>query len=153
MAINLSHYIEEFGTDPNAAERSLRSQYPGRTIQSADAFKLVSYQPLAPEMLNDGVMRSQMYLFEMPCCKCIQSLYRRPDGGAVAIFEHVDEQPAWFGKRPVIHATCSNKDVCLFECNGQLAVSWKLGERFVTLVGIKNLEEANRLVGTIASAG
>jgi hypothetical protein len=147
MAINLSHYIEVFGTDPSAAEQTLRAQYSGKPIRPADAVKLVAYRPLAPPELDDAAIRSQMYLFEMPCCKCVQSLYRRADGGVLAVFEHVDEQPAWFGKRPTIHAKCGNTDVCLIECNGQLAASWKQGERFVTLVGIKNLEEVSQLMG------
>jgi hypothetical protein len=146
MSANLSQFITQFASDPDAAEHELRSRYPSRPIDPADAIRLVNYQPMAPAQLSDGVLRNQTYLVEMPCCKCVQTLYRRADGGAVAVFEHVDDDLDSFGNRPTIHANCSGKDVCLVQCNSQLAVTWKEKERYITLVGAKDLQDASRLI-------
>ena len=150
MAVDMSQFATQFATDPDAAERELHSRFASQSILPDDAIRLVSYKPMAPERLTDGVLRNQTYLVEMPCCKCVQTVYRRSDGGSVAVFEHVDDSPASFGDRPTIHANCSGKDVCLIQCNGQLAVTWKEKERYVTLVGAKDLEDAGRLIAAFA---
>jgi len=89
MSVNLSQFVAQFASDPEAAERELQSNYVSRAIEPADAIRLVNYRPAAPEQLADGVLRKEMYLVEMPCCKCVQSIYRRADGGSVALFEHI----------------------------------------------------------------
>jgi hypothetical protein len=152
MGVDLSRYVQEFRSDPASAERLLRQEYASQAIEPADAIRLVSYKPLAPEKLSDAVVRTETYLFEMPCCKCIQTLYRRPDGGALAVFEHVADEPASLGQHSTIHTKCAHKDVCVVECDGQLAVTWKDGKRFVTLVGVKDLDEANQLVPALADS-
>jgi hypothetical protein len=146
MAVNLSHFVTQFASDPEGAQHELQSQYASRPIQPADAIRLVNYTPAAPEQLADGLLRKQMYLVEMPCCKCVQSIYCRADGSSVAVFEHVADDPASLGDHPTIHANCSGKDVCLVQCSGQLAATWKDKNRYITLVGAKDLEDASRLI-------
>jgi len=150
MAVNLSQFVTQFSSDPEAAEHELQSHYASQAIRPADAIRLVNYRPAAPEQLADGVLRKQMYLVEMPCCKCVQSIYRRSDGSSIAVFEHASDDPASLGDHPTIHANCSGKDVCLVQCNGQLAATWKDKDRYVTLVGAKDLEEAGRLIAAFA---
>ncbi len=153
VAINLSRYVDEFRTDPAGAEQSLLKEYKVKEIQPDDAITTpVGDKSLAPPTLSDGSIRNKMYLIETPHCKCMQSVYVRPDGGALAAFEHVGGLPAGFGKRPMTQANCSNQDVCLVQCDGQLAASWKQGDHFITLVGVKDLEEVNRLVPVFADA-
>ncbi len=142
MASNFSRYVERFADDPAEAEKVLRQEYPSQVIAPSDAIRLTGHEPLAPETMPDGAVRTQMCLFEMPCCECIQSLYHRADGGSIAVFEHVNEAPAWVGGRSAIHANCCGKDVCLIECGGQLAITWQEGTRHVTLVGVKNIDQA-----------
>src|SRR5262249_2102977 len=127
-AINLSRYVEEFRTDPAVAQQTLLRQYNGKSIQPDDAIAFVGNKALSPQKLPDGSVRKQMYLIETPHCKCVQSMYVRPDGGSIAVFEHVGDQPAGFGKRPMTHANCDNKDVSLVQCDGQIAASWKHGD-------------------------
>jgi hypothetical protein len=146
MGVNLSRYVEQFRNDPASAEQSLREQYSGQVIEPADAIRMVNYKPLAPEKLPSGLARTQTSLFEMPCCKCIQTLYRRPDGGMLAVFEHVADEPPWFGNHSTVRANCTGKNVCLVECDGQLAVTWKEGNRHITLVGVKDVDELSRIV-------
>jgi len=150
MAVDMSQFATQFASDPDAAERDLHSRFTSQPIRPDDAIRLVNYKPMAPEQLTDGVMRKQTYLVEMPCCKCVQTVYRRSGGGSVAVFEHVDDSPASFGDRPTIHANCSGKDVCLIQCNGQLAATWKEKQRYVTLVGAKDLEDAGRLIAAFS---
>jgi Putative zinc-finger len=150
MALNLAQYVDEFRIDPERAQNTLLKQYVGKPVQAENAFKLVNYKPLAPAELPGGLVRTAMYEVEMPCCKCIQCVYRRADGGSLAVFEHAGDEPPCFGKKCTMNANCGDKEACLVECEGQLVVSWKEGERFITLVGVKDQEEADRLIPAFA---
>jgi hypothetical protein len=150
MAVNLAQYVDEFRIDPERAQNALFKRYVGKPVQPESVFKLVHYKPSAPAELPGGLVRTAMYEVEMPCCKCIQCVYRRSDGGSLAVFEHAGDEPPCFGKKCPMKANCSDKNVCLVECEGQLVVSWKEGERFITLVGVRDREEADRLIPAFA---
>ena len=62
------------------------------------------------------------------------------------IFEHDDEQPIWFGDRPLIQSTCSGQLCTLTQMDSQIAVSWKQGHRHLTIVGLKDTNEASELI-------
>jgi hypothetical protein len=146
MAMNLTGYVEVFRRDPIEAQRSLLAKYTNRALKPEEALTLVSYKPAAPETLPAGLTRTAMYEIDMPCCKCIESLYRGADGRTVAVFEHADQQPAAIGNRTSISAQCHGKDVGLVDCDGQLCASWKEEGRFVTVVGVSELAEVDKIV-------
>jgi anti-sigma factor RsiW len=149
VAMNLTGYVEVFRKDPSEAQRSLLAKYTSHPVKPEEVVALVNYKPAAPETLPDGLTRAAMYEIDMPCCKCIESLYQRADGRMVAVFEHADKQPAAIGDRPSINTQCHGKEVGLVNCDGQLCASWKEEGRFVTVVGAAELAEVEQIVAAI----
>ncbi|MFV1965053.1 MAG: hypothetical protein ACC628_06490 [Pirellulaceae bacterium] len=83
----------------------------------------------------------------MPCCVCIETVFRRNDGGKLlAVFEHAEAQPMWFGDGPQIKAYCNGKPTRIVQRDGQLVVSWKQDQRYVTVIGMRDVEEVTRLM-------
>jgi hypothetical protein len=80
----------------------------------------------------------------------VQAVYRR-DGDRLAVFEHVDDQPIWFGERPVIQARCHGLPTSLVQCDERLAASWRRSGRYLTIVGARNLEQIAELVAYLDS--
>ena len=149
MEVNLARFVDAFPKDPAGAQQALERQYPNRIVDADEVVSLVSYRPVAPEKLPGGLRRESVRVFDMPCCKCVQSLYRSPSGGPVAVFEHVNEEPAWFGGKPAITATCCGQAVTLVECGDGLCAAWKGAGRYLTVVGVKTVEELHDFISAI----
>ncbi len=152
MAMNLTGYIEAFHKDPEQAQQSLLAKYKSQAVQPDEVVTLIHYKLLAPEKLPSGLTRTAMYEIDMPCCKCVESVYRRADGRMLAVFEHADKEPASFGDRPTVNAQCHGKDVGLVHCDGQLCANWKEQERFVTVIGANELAEVDEIVAAFEPA-
>jgi hypothetical protein len=150
VAVNFGQYLDQFDRDPAAAQQVLLTQYQGRAVNYDEAATEVRYRPATPEQLPRGLSREKMYLLRMPCCTCVQAVYRR-DGEMLAIFEHVDDQPIWFGKRPMIRTRSSGVATSLVQCDECLAASWKHNDRYLTVVGARDLEQIAELVGFLDS--
>lgn len=63
-----------------------------------------------------------------------------------AVFEHADDQFAWFGGRPLIETRCNGRPASLVQVQNRLAASWQRQGRFITVVGAHDVEEALELV-------
>lgn len=146
VAVNFGHYLDEFEHNPDAAQQVLLSNYEGRAVSYEEAARKLRYQPVTPELLPSGLTRTGMYLLRMPCCTCVQAVYQRASGEKLAIFEHLDDQPVWFGTRPLIHARCSGMPTSLVQVNDHLAASWKRNGRYVTIIGADDVEQVTELV-------
>jgi hypothetical protein len=150
VAVNFGQYLDQFDRDPAAAQQVLLTQYQGRAVSYDEAATEVRYRPATPEQLPGGLAREKMYLLRMPCCTCVQAVYRR-DGQRLAIFEHVDDQPIWFGERPTIQTRCNGMATSLVQCDECLAASWKRNDRFLTVVGARDLEQIAALMAYLGS--
>ncbi len=146
VAVNFGHYLDEFERNPDAAQRVLLSNYEGRAVSFDEAAATMRYRPVTPERLPNGLSRETIYLLRMPCCTCVQAIYQRADGEKLAVFEHVDDQPVWFGTRPTIHARCNGTPCSLVQVDDRLAASWKQNGRYVTVVGARDVEQIAELV-------
>jgi hypothetical protein len=146
VAVNFGRYLDEFERDPVAAQQALLSSYEGRAVSYDEAATKVRYQPATPERLPNGLSRQAVYLLRMPCCTCVQAVYQRANGKTFAVFEHVDDQPVWFGNRPMIRARCNGMPCSLVQVDDRLAASWKRNGRYVTIIGADNLEQIAELV-------
>ena len=122
------------------------SNYEGRAVSYDEAATKVRYQPVTPERLPNGFSRKAVYLLRMPCCTCVQAIYQGTDGEKLAVFEHVDDQPVWFGTRPTIHTRCNGMPTSLVQVDDCLAASWKHQGRFVTVVGARDMEQVGQLM-------
>ncbi len=140
------HYLALFQQDPEKAQSMLLAKYEGETLDANNAVRHVGYRPAVAEGLPEGYAIEGTFVMEMPCCRCVQSVCRRTDGSVLVIFEHDDEQPKWFGKRPGTMADCGGKQCSLVGLDSQLAASWKRGERHITIIGARDLAEVGKMV-------
>jgi hypothetical protein len=146
VAVNFGSYLDEFEHNPDAAQQVLLSNYEGRAVSYDEAATKVRYQPVTPAVLPNGLSREAVYLLRMPCCTCVQAIYQGAGGEKLAVFEHADDQPVWFGTRSTIHARCNGIPCSLVEIDDHLAASWKRNGRYVTVIGARDLEQVAELV-------
>ncbi|MBX9790592.1 MAG: zf-HC2 domain-containing protein [Pirellulales bacterium] len=145
MGIAFNRFLEEFNANPAAAQRILLAKYEGRQVSTAEAAHELRYHPRLPAQ-GPTLQLEGMYVLQMPCCKCVESLYRQQDGTTLAVFEHDDEEPAWFSERPAIRAHCNGVPAHLVQVDNRLAATWKCGQRYLTLVGARDLNQVAELM-------
>lgn len=146
LAADFDRYLDSFATDPGLAQNVLLAKYHGQRVNMAEATEQLGYQPAVAAGLPSGYSLESMYTLDMPCCKCLTTLCRRDDGKRLAIFEHEEEQPVWFGERPCIETQC-NGHPCRVIGGGQgIVASWKSNKRQLTVVGARDLEEITDLI-------
>lgn len=146
MAADFSEYLDGLAVDPEKAERELREKYNGQEVSLEAAQSRVRYPVVAPPTLPDGQTREGIYLLQMPCCTCLQVVYKGKDGERLAVFEHVDSQPGWFGDRPSIRTHCDGVATSLVEVDKRLAASWQRQGCFITLVGAQDVKEVAQVI-------
>ena len=149
MAVNFGRYLDDFKRNPLAAQQVLLSSYEGRVVSFDEAARQVRYRPAVGETLPDGASLEALYLLKMPCCLCVQAVYRRDTGDRLTIFEHVDDEPIWFGDRPAIHARCNGTPASIVQVDDYLAASWRRHGRFLTVVGAKDVEQLLLLINSL----
>lgn len=133
--------------DSSKAESMLRNRFGGRLVNAEEAFQLVGYTPLPVESgLPESYSVRNIQVLEMPCCRCTQTVCERSDGSRLFVFEHVSPETGWFENRTPRMETCCGNACSIVEFNHSLAVTWKKGKRYVTLVGVRSREELDLLV-------
>lgn len=146
VAANFDRYLSEFDQNPEQAQLVLVSNYDGRVVDREEAARTLRYLPVAPEMLPNGFTRDCVYLLKMPCCLCVQTIYKNDAGDRLVVFEHVDDQLHWFGERPIVTALCHGAPTSLVQVDDRLAATWKRQKRYITLIGLRGVEEVSQLV-------
>ncbi|MEZ5940231.1 MAG: anti-sigma factor [Planctomycetaceae bacterium] len=139
-------YLDRFKSDPHDAQAFLLSKYPNQLVRPEEAVDRVGYRPVVADGLPDGYSLVSTHVMKMPCCTCVQCLCQRADGTTLAIFEHDEDEPEWFGKRPAVKVICQSKQCALVELPNSMAASWKSGERLVTVIGAQDVGEVDKLV-------
>lgn len=147
FAADFAHYLREFSRDPNAAQRFLLARYDGQSVNTDQVVQLVGYRPAVADGVPAGYTVESTNVLTMPCCRCVQTVCRRSDGSMIAIFEHDDEEPEWFADRPTTTAQCGGKTCRLVELGDRIAASWQRGNRHITVIGGRNVEEIGRFAG------
>lgn len=140
------HYLAEFRRDPAAAQQFLLAQYEHHRVEPEDAIERIGYRPVVADGVPPGFSIASTHVMKMPCCTCVQCVCQRSDGSALVIYEHNDDDPRWFGNRPSITVSCDGKKCSLVELEDSIAVSWKHGNRHITLIGIRDVAEVAKLV-------
>ncbi len=148
-AAHVHKTLTRFSKKPQAVVDELSSEYEG-TLVSLDAAKeLLGYELVAAKLPSAGYRVASTHVLKMPCCKCPASLCVREDGSEFLLFEHNEEQLMWFGDSPTISAQCCGKVCHCAQMPDQLAVTWKVGTRYVTAVGVNGLEEITNLMAVV----
>jgi len=151
LAENFGSYLEMFQHDPVQAQKILIANYDGNTTTLEEITRRLKYRPVVADGLPKGYTVDSLYLLKMPCCICPQAVLKGEDGNVLAVFEHDADQPTWFGKRPMVKCRCAGRPTTIAEIDGKLAASYKSGSRYVTLVGLRDLDEATRLISHLAA--
>lgn len=149
MDANLARFVDGFRRDPVQAQRTLQDQYASRLVEPESLISLVKYQSVAPAELPGGFRRESTRVFDMPCCKCVQTVYTSNGRPSLALFEHVNEESAWFATMPSINATCCGHSIKLVQCGDGLCAAWKGDGRFITVVGADTLEALSEVIAVI----
>ncbi len=142
----MNDYLKKLHSEPDAAERMLLTRYNGERVDVDGAVRLVGYRPIVSDGLPEGYALASTSVLKMPCCTCVKAVCRRNDGSTLVLFEHDDQEAAWFGDRPSSMATCGDKDCCLIDLDHSIAATWKQGSRNVTAVGVRDQAEVATLV-------
>lgn len=147
LAATFGTFLNQFDSHPQAAQQVLLASYEGEQVDLPTAAKTLGYQPAVARGLPKGYSIDSMYVLNMPCCKCPQAVCRRESGGQIAVFEHETDQPTWFGDRPAIEARCCGKPTRIVEVdNNLLAATWRSNDRYITVVGARDVEEVTNIV-------
>jgi hypothetical protein len=88
-------------------------------------------------------------ILRMPCYTSPASLCVSKDGSGLLFFEHNEEQPMWFGDSPSISARCRSQVCHCAQMPDQLAVTRKVGTRYVTAIGVSGLDEIASLEAVV----
>lgn len=152
LAINFEHYLEEFDKNPEKAQQILLAKYDGRPTTVQQAAAKLRYEPVIAKGLPSGCSLENVYLLDMPCCTCAQAVCRCNAGQHIAVFEHDDDQPVWFGDRPSINCLCDGKPTNIVQIDDRLAATWKQRNRYITVIGARDLEEVTRFVAHLSDS-
>lgn len=142
----MDHYLRQLPNDPHGAERFLLDKYNGQSVDADTAVQLVGYRPAIFEGLPEGYSVASTSILKMPCCTCIKAVCKRQDGSTLVLFEHDAEKTEWFGHRQSKMAMCGDKECCLVDLDSSIAATWQHGSRSVTAVGVRDIDEVEKLV-------
>ncbi|QEG35788.1 anti-sigma factor family protein [Bythopirellula goksoeyrii] len=146
LAMNFSHFLEEFEQRPEEAQQILLANYNGRQSTLQEVTDVLGYEPVAANKLPPEYRMDQVYLLDMPCCTCAQIVCKNKEGQSIAIFEHAIDQPVWFGDRPTVECLCHDIPTSVTQMGNRLAATWKEGQRFITIIGATDLDEVTEFI-------
>lgn len=64
----------------------------------------------------------------------------------LCVFEHDEDEPVWFGDRPISFEVYSGKPTRVVQIGGGLAATWQQRRRHITVIGAKDIAEVSLLV-------
>ncbi len=139
-------YLTAFENNPDSAQQILLKNYQNDLVNPHQAIKLLGYLPAVATSLPAGYKVEASYVVKMPCCTCSQTICRRKDGSLIVIFEHDEKTPQWFEGQPKKNMICNGKRCCLVDLDSQMAASWQHGKRHITVIGINDEQEVDKLI-------
>ncbi len=152
LAAVIGQYLDTFQESPTDAQRILETKYQGQAVDVREAVHYVGYTPATASSLPANYSLERLYVWKMPCCTCVQSLCKRTDGTTVAIFEHDNAQPDWFGRRQTNTIDCAGQCCTLVRVDSQLAATWQFGQRHITVIGARDVTEIDKLAAAFAGS-
>lgn len=139
-------YLKEFRDDPRKAQQVLLRNYEGVRVEPARADQSVGYEPVVAGGVPPEYSIESTYVMNMPCCTCVQCVCTHEDGSTIVIFEHDDADPHWFGDREKREQVCAGKTCEIVGLEDSIAATWRQGNRHLTVVGLKDSGQVDRLV-------
>jgi hypothetical protein len=146
LADVFGRYLEAFRDDPGAAHHILLANYQGLAVDAEQAVHTVGYRPVVADGMPEGYSIESTYVMKMLYVTCVKCLCKRSDGSSIAIFEHDDQDLDWFGDLPTTQAFCNGRPCSVVDLDNRLAASWQHENRQITVVGLEDAAEADRLI-------
>ncbi len=146
VTIEFDEYLDSYSSSPRQAVQDLFSEYPQRIVSVEAAAKQVGYRPVVANSLPNGYAVESIQLLKMPCCECVKTICSSESGAPFVVFEHDAEQAIWFGNRPQRQCDCGGKPTTVIEFDHQIAATWRVGKRSVSVVGLKDVAEVEKLM-------
>lgn len=137
--IDLAPYAQLFFQDVRAAQRNLLTQYEHRDIAAGEVESHVEYQPVLVDMLPGGFVRTELRLINMPCCMCLQAVYRNDAADAITLFQQAADESFRFEGCDQLSCLCAGIETRIFDVEGGIAASWSMNDSRLTLVGAHDM--------------
>ncbi|PQO26813.1 hypothetical protein C5Y97_29015 [Blastopirellula marina] len=147
ISADFDQYFNVLHQDPVAAQQLLLAKYEGQPVDAESAVHLVGYQPTIVNGMPEGYAHHSCNVIKLPNGNAVHCQYLRPDGSALAIFEHDGERPAWFGDRPATEAVHGDTKLKMVDLDKRVAGTWRQGDRHITVVGAHDANEIGQLAG------
>jgi hypothetical protein len=148
VEVNLARYARQFYLDPRIAQSDLLAEYANREVTPGEAEERLKYRPILAETLPGGFVRQELRLVEMPCCTCVQAVYRKNESDVLATFQQLSDESFEFEGCDELTCKCGCIDTRIVEVDGGVSASWRMNGTHVTLVGPRDMQQ---VVETIAS--
>ncbi len=145
VGVVFGRFLDQFPHDPAAAQQVILAKYDGQAVTIDEATRILHYRPALP-VTSNRLRFEKMYVLRMPCCICVETLFKTDDGRTLALFEHHDEEPAWFSNRPMIRVRCNGTPTSIVQVDDHLAASWRHQGRCLTVVGARDVDQVASLI-------
>ena len=152
MAATYGRFLDAYAAGAKDAPQILVSRYHGQPIDVQNAAHVLKRDSVARPTLLAKHEVADRFLLRMPDCDCVGTVYSCEGQTSLVLFEHEQEHPEWFGKRPMTRTECAGKPCCLVELNGSLVATWKVNGGYVTAVGVRDVAQLEQLMGELASS-
>ena len=159
--IDFSELVASSPLQRKDAVDTFATKYEGEEVTVEAARELLGYQPSISRSIPRGVQLVSTRVLKLPecncedgkctCgptgCNCAASVCKRADGSAFYVLEHCKSQDISFGNAIVKLAKVGDHEVQMFESPDKgIVASWLSHDRRLTVLGLKNVEEASSLV-------
>lgn len=149
MVTAFNRFLDNYLAGDEQAIQILPTEFHGKVVDESGATAFLKRPSvIRPTLLNKHTVKERVAL-KMPCCDCVQTTYSCEGTNSLVVFEHTDEQKDWYGTRPQVRTACAGKSCCLVESGKQLVATWPVDRGFVTVVGVKDVEELAALVNEL----
>ena len=146
MVRAFSQFLDAYERGQADAVEVLPAKYQGKLVSAAAASSALKRETVARPVLLANHEVAKRYVLNMPCCECVETIYTSDGKTSFVLFEHEKEQADWFDTRPIVRTECRGKACCMVQLKGSLAASWPVNGGFVTVVGVRDVDELESLV-------
>lgn len=148
LARIFERYLEEFAISPLNAQGVLDQAFPSTEVARSENHPVVGTSMIALRDTLPGLTRVSMHVRNLPCCDCVQGLYRRENGTFVTVFEH--EMPVkWDSSPSGKEVQCGNCVCRLRQLDSRVTASWEHDARYFTVIGVADVEELKQIVSLL----
>lgn len=141
-------YLEQFEQSPEAAQSFIDAAYPTLVLSADSTEPSFAASVLRTRKSLPGMTLVEYHLHRLPCCNCIQGLYRRDDGTLVSVFEHT-EPTEWDAHQKPKRVQCGECICRVTQASGQVVATWEHHSHTFTVIGIEDERELALLVSKL----